>query len=280
MKTGIIDVGGGYRDIYGAGVLDVCMKEDIRFDVCVGVSAGCANLASYMAGQAGRNYTNYTEYVFRKEYVSVRNWFKKKNYTDTAYLYDDIWGSEGEDPLDFAALVRHPAQFFMAACDAISGELVWFDKRHLAQDCYDVLKAACALPVINSVVKIGERLFYDGGMVDPIPVKKAFEEGCDKVVIILTRPIDVLRKSGIDPLAARLVKKRFPKAAERIRTRSRKYNEGVAYALRMQEEGRALVIAPDDIQGMSTLTRDKDRLIAMYEKGVKDAQKILAFMRD
>ena len=29
--TGIIDVGGGMRDIYGAGVLDYCLDNNIKF---------------------------------------------------------------------------------------------------------------------------------------------------------------------------------------------------------------------------------------------------------
>ena len=44
MKTGIIDVGGGLRGIYGAGVLDRCMEEGVQFDCCIGVSAGSANM--------------------------------------------------------------------------------------------------------------------------------------------------------------------------------------------------------------------------------------------
>ena len=65
MKTGIIDVGGGLRGIYAAGVLYYCMEHGIRFDVGIGVSAGSANLASYAAGQIRRNYKFYTEYAFR-----------------------------------------------------------------------------------------------------------------------------------------------------------------------------------------------------------------------
>ena len=71
MKIGIIDVGGGFRDIYGAGVLDVCMEQGIQFDSCIGISAGSANLASYLSHQPGRSYTFYMEYVFRKEYASL-----------------------------------------------------------------------------------------------------------------------------------------------------------------------------------------------------------------
>ena len=33
MKTGVIDVGGGYRGIYAAGVLDYCIDRNITFDL-------------------------------------------------------------------------------------------------------------------------------------------------------------------------------------------------------------------------------------------------------
>ena len=58
MKTGIVDVGGGLRGIYAVGVLDYCMDQGIAFDLGIGVSAGSANLASYAAGQRGRNYNS------------------------------------------------------------------------------------------------------------------------------------------------------------------------------------------------------------------------------
>lgn len=54
MKYGVIDVGGGLRGIYGAGVLDRCLEEDLRFDLCIGVSAdsteGMSTLTKNRAG--------------------------------------------------------------------------------------------------------------------------------------------------------------------------------------------------------------------------------------
>ncbi len=38
MKWGIIDVGGGMRDIFGTGVLDACLEKQIQFDYAIGVS--------------------------------------------------------------------------------------------------------------------------------------------------------------------------------------------------------------------------------------------------
>ena len=56
---GLIDVGGGMRGIYSAGVLDWCLDNGIKFDCAFGVSAGSANVTSFSAGQRGRNYRFY-----------------------------------------------------------------------------------------------------------------------------------------------------------------------------------------------------------------------------
>lgn len=61
MKTGIIDVGGGLRGIYAAGVLDYCMEQGIRFDLGIGISAGSANPVSFSKGLS-RIWTMYMEY--------------------------------------------------------------------------------------------------------------------------------------------------------------------------------------------------------------------------
>lgn len=49
MKTAVIDVGGGLRGIYASGVLDRCLDDKVCFDTGIGVSAGSANIASYIA---------------------------------------------------------------------------------------------------------------------------------------------------------------------------------------------------------------------------------------
>jgi predicted patatin/cPLA2 family phospholipase len=51
MKIGIVDVGGGLRGVYAAGIFDYCLEREIRFDLCIGVSAGAANICSFLAGQ-------------------------------------------------------------------------------------------------------------------------------------------------------------------------------------------------------------------------------------
>ena len=82
MKLGFVDVGGGTRGIYGAGVFDYLMEENISGDYFIGVSAGAANGASFLAKQPRRNFVFYNKYAFRKEYMSFKNYLKTGSYID------------------------------------------------------------------------------------------------------------------------------------------------------------------------------------------------------
>ena len=121
MKIGVIDVGGGLRGSYTAGVYDWCHDNDIRFDYCVGVSAGSANLSSYLAGQRGRNLKFYTEYNLREESMGLKNFIKDRNFVDLEYVYGELSNSYGEYPLDYNAMMANPAEFTIVATDAETG---------------------------------------------------------------------------------------------------------------------------------------------------------------
>ena len=267
VKTGVVDVGGGLRGIYAAGVFDRCMDEGVHFDVCVGVSAGSANIASYLAGQKGRNFVFYTEYTARKKYMSMRNFLFKRSYIDLDYAYGTLSKAGGEYPLDYARLAADPALFYVVAFDAASGKTVYFDKSDMSQDNYDVLKASCSIPFVCRPYVIDGVPYYDGALGDPVPVQKAFDSGCDKVVLILTKPRDLLRTPEKDERLARMVRRKYPLASEGLRRRAENYNAGVALAKRYEAEGRLLIIAPDDTCGMDTLTRDKDAMRRFSPRG-------------
>lgn len=278
MKTGIIDVGGGLRGIYAAGVMDCCMEHGLHFDCCIGVSAGSANMISYMAGQRGRNYRFYTEYAFRKEYMGAGNYLHGGGYINMDYIYGTLSHSDGEDPFDYEAFCRNPAQFFAVAAEAVSGRAKYFDKDDIAPDDYRVLCASCCIPGVNPPYEIDGVAYFDGALADPVPVQKALDEGCDRVVLLLTKPLDMPRESKKDLVIARTIRRRYPMAAHQLSKRAERYNAGVELAKHLQEAGKALIIAPDDITGVDTLTKNKDALCRLYDKGLHDGEQIAAWL--
>jgi len=48
---------------------------------------------------------------------------------------------------------------------------------------------------------------------DTIPLDKAFADGCDKVVLLLTKPAGTIRADGTDRKLARVMRRRYPQAA-------------------------------------------------------------------
>lgn len=279
MKTAVIDVGGGMRGIYAAGVFDFCMDNGVTFDLGIGVSAGSANIASFLAGQRGRNYVFYTQYALRRQYMSLRNFLTKHNYVDLDYGYGTLSNSDGENPLDYPALASNPMDFIVVATNAVTGEAKYFSKADISQDNYDVMKASSTLPVVCRPYVIDGVPYYDGALSDPVPVRKAFEMGCEKVVLVLTRPRDVRRGSGRDVRYAEIIGKHYPEAAEGLRRRAQMYNDGVDLAAKYEEEGKLLIVAPDDTCGVDTLTRDKNDMHRLYEKGISDGRAIVEFVR-
>ena len=204
MKYGVVDVGGGLRGIYAAGVLDFCMDAGITFDLGVGVSAGAANLASFIAGQRGRNIAFFMEYPFRKEYMSMKNMLRKREYLDLEYIYGTLSNSDGEDPFDVEAFQRNPMDYIAVSADARTGEAVYFPKASLQKDSYQVLMASSAIPFFCQPVMIDGVPHYDGALGDPVPVQKAFDLGCDRVVLLLTKPKYQLRKPDKDQITAKV----------------------------------------------------------------------------
>ena len=79
-------------------------------------------------------------------------------------------------------------------------------------------------------------------------------------------------------MAARIQKK-YPIAAEKLRQRANRYNEGVALAQEYAKQGKVLIVAPDDTCGVNTLSRNPADMQCLYEKGYTDGQKIKSFMK-
>lgn len=279
MKTAVIDVGGGLRGIYAVGVLDDCMEKGITFDVGIGVSAGSANLASFFAGQKGRNYTFYMEYAARKEYMSFHNFMRKKNYVNLDYVYGTLSNSDGEYPLDYAALKANPAEFLVVATNAVTGDVRYFDKGDMAQDNYDILKASSAMPYLCRPYNIGGVPYYDGELGDPVPVEKAIQMGCDKIVLILSEPRDVPRRQGKDAKLASELRREFPRAADEVEHRAEMFNRGVKLAETYESRGKVLIIAPDDTCGIDTIRHDADAMEKLYLKGRSDGKLISDYLK-
>lgn len=276
--VGLIDIGGGMRDVYGAGVLDYCIENDILFPYCIGVSAGSANIAAYLSRQKGRNIRFYRDYSRRREYMSFHNFFKKGSYVDLDYIYSFLCNEDGEDPLDFDAIQQSGSRFYIVATNAETGEGEYLDFANEKKNNYNSIKASCCIPLACKAYPIDGTEYFDGGVAEPVPFEKAFLDGCDRVVVIITRPVGYTKKHRVPADVYNHLMKSYPSVAPLMDTTIDKYNDGIKCLQELEKEGKALIIAPDSCCGVETLTRNRNAISALYKKGFEDGRKIKEFL--
>lgn len=211
--------------------------------------------------------------------MSFRNFVLKRSYVDMDYVYGTLSNKNGENPLNYKKMQENPMNFTIVAMDATTGKPVYFNKSNISQDHYDVFKASSSLPFICKPYFIDNIPYYDGGVGDPIPLQKAFDEGCDKVIIILTKPKDFIRNSRQDTRISKFIEKKYPNSAKKLRKRADNYNKTLKLAKKYEKENKVLIIAPDSTCGVKTLTKDLNALNILYKKGYKDAEKIKEFIK-
>ena len=223
---GIVCEGGGSRTVYSCGILDFLLEENIIADYFIGVSAGIAFGVSYCSGQKGRNLTLATEYMNRPEYSGLRHMFRKGNRS--FYNMDYVYGKvpNEELPFDFDAFKAFPGEIISVVTNVRTGKAEYLPCDREDRN-FMHLRASCALPLLFPEIEMNGEKYLDGGVADSIPYKQALKAGCDKLIIILTRPRDYIKR---DEPAIRLAERYYrknPEFVEAMRTRAARYNECV-----------------------------------------------------
>lgn len=276
---GIIDVGGGMRGSFTAGIYDYLNDQNVQpFDYLIGVSAGSGNMISYLAGQRGRNLRFYLDYAFRREYMSMHNMLRTGSYINLDYPYTFLSGPGGEDPVDLEAFNASSARYEAVVTDAATGDPVYYDKELLKDGNFDVIKASCAVPGACQPYPVLGKPGFDGGVADPVPYQRALSQGCDRIVLLLTRPAGYLRPPLDHQEVMEKALRRWPNAYGALLRRSARYNRDVAAVKELEGQGKALVIAPSDIGGMATLTKDKEAVERLYHMGYDQGPKLMEFI--
>ena len=269
-KIGLVVEGGGMKCAYNAGILDAFLDEQITFDYCIGVSGGAGNLASYLAGQRGRNLRFFTEHIHSPDYFGLRSLLKTGDLFGLQYIYGALTNSTGEDPLDFPAIMKNPAEYQVVVTNALTGKPEYFGKEGMKQDDYRLVMASCAIPAACRPVEINGVPYFDGGIADAVPVQHALAQGCDRLVVILSKPRDFVRKpQGMRFLYSRRCRK-YPQIVSAIDRRHLTYNRNLQEVFALEKSGKAFVFAPSQPIKVGTYSVDERAERELYALGLAD----------
>ncbi len=270
QQTGLVLEGGGMRGVYTSGVHEYLLDQGIHYQYVVGVSAGASNSCTYVARQKGRGRRVNLDYLSDWRYMGLRSLLFKGSYFGLDFLFEDI--PNHLDIFDFDTFYKSPGVFRIGATNCITGKVDFFEKSQVTKGMKH-LKASCSLPLLSPIVKIDGTPYLDGGIAEPIPVRKALEDGCDHVVVVLTQPAGY-RKEASGKGSEHFYKmafRKYPALVEALLNRHTHYNETLDFVEELERQGKATVIRPDGSLKIHRYEKDTAVLGELFDQGYRDA---------
>ena len=268
---GITCEGGASRTVYSCGVLDRFLEADIMCDRFIGVSAGIAFGVSYISKQKGRNLSLASDFMPTSKYMGAHHLLRPSNrsYYNLDYAFHDI--PCRLLPFDMKAFAEFKGSVEAVVTNVETGQAEYLECTRDDED-FMLLRASCALPMLFPMIEIGGKKYLDGGLADSIPYKHMIESGCDKNIVILTRPRGYIKKD--EPLLKLIEKryKKYPELVESVRTRAMRYNECVAELDELRRAGKVFVFSPKHTFGVNRTENDRRKLRRLYDYGYAHAE--------
>lgn len=279
FSSGLILEGGGMRGVYTAGVLEYFMENELFYPYVIGVSAGACQGSSYVARQPGRNRQVTIDYVKHPDYISYRNLFVKKELFGMDFIFDKL--PNELVPFDFNTFNNAAERFLVGTTDCITGEPVYFDKNDVPEvDFLKIIRASSTLPFMAPAIEFRGKTLMDGGIADPIPLRKAMADGVKKNVIVLTKPKGYRKKKSSFSWLPRYVYKDFKGLHTALETRYKMYNETLDYIEELEAKKEVFVIRPSKDLKVGRIERNADKLTQLYEVGYEDANESFHVLKD
>lgn len=271
-RIGLVLEGGGSRGIFTSGVLRYLMEEEIYLPYTIGVSAGACNGSSYISRQIDRNRTVLIDYVNHPDYLSLRNFIRKRQLFGMDFLFDTL--PNDLVPFDFQSYNDAKEEFVIGVTDCVTGESVFYNKEDHAKDVLPLLRASSSLPLVAPIVEFDNRFLMDGGISDPIPIRQSVRDGNVKNVVILTQNRGYLKKPQSIGWYFRKKYSKYPGLLKAIEKRHIVYNETLQYLHDEEKKGNVFLVYPSTKLEVGRVERNKDKLTALYHQGIEDVKKV------
>ena len=279
-KAGLVLEGGGLRGIFSAGILRRFVDEGLSFTSLYGVSMGACNGVNFTSRQHERNRIVSIKYVNDPRYLSFLRLLKGGDLFGMDFIFREI--PYHLSPFDYEAFHNNPTKFWIGVTDCNSGNAVYFEKKQFGNidECCAILKASASLPLISKPVSFNNSTYMDGGIADPIPIRKCMDEGEKKRVILLTQPAGYQKKASKGELLCRMRYPHFKEMNKILSYRHEVYNDTLSMIENMEQRGEAFVIRPETTLGVGRVCRNQKKLYQLYDEGYFAAQRKADALRE
>ena len=207
-QTALIVEGGAMRGAWAAGVLAYLHERGRRqFDFVYAASSGACSAAYFVADMWEPGLAIWRDLACNV--VRKSNLLRHKPMIDLAYLVDHVMRKRV--PLSVEALQKAPTRFYIVLTDCLTAEPFYF---HVCDDrVFAALRATSSMALATRGYDyVDGKPYADGGVADPIPIRRAIEDGATDITVVLTHNPD-FRLQPIPRWMGKLAYPEFPQVA-------------------------------------------------------------------
>ena len=266
-KKALIVEGGGSRGVFSFGVIDSFIQASFNpFDIHFGVSNGAVVQLWYLLKAADYNLDKML-FSASKDYVRYSNILFNKSIMNFEKLYQD---ANEVFPIDFDRLQEHLSGkiFYVVVSDAATGqpEYIQLSKKNYINE----MLATGSLPVLmkNEITLDGRRK-YDGGITDPLPVKKAYQMGAKEIIVIRTYEQAFVRRTKLENYIAAMATKSYPNISKALIANTTTYNSALEFIQNPPSDCTIQQICPPERLKTKRATTNKRIMKADYLIGMQ-----------
>lgn len=261
------------RCAFTMGIVDALLDENIQIDEVYGISAGTIAGAPYVSGQQGFAHT------FRPDGANALSLTQFMTEDGRLSMVDMANAMLPQlAPFDFDAYIKGSKTLWMGAMRADDLSMKYFGKSDLkdAADFWKKSMASSSLPDVAVPVEIDGVAYYDGGLVEAIPLEQGIRDGHTKHVVVLTQDRSYVKQpysitsGGKDRLVTARAK--HPRIDEVFVNRYVVYNETRTRIEEMVQTGEVLAFYPSNPVDIGTFEIHPMKLAALYQDGWEQAK--------
>lgn len=282
MKIGLVLEGGGMRGAFTAGVINCLLDNHIIFNNCYGISSGGLYACLYATNHYELIKKAATDIASDKRNVGIYPLLHERQLVAYDLLYDKQLVENGYHPKQ---LLNTDVCVNVGVYDLFQQKAVFIDNNVLS-DNIAWIKAACALPIFSRFIEIDDKLYTDAGITTMIPVQKALDDGCDKLLIITTKDPQFIRKPMKKSslwILKNLIYKKYDQLNKDLEHRHLAYNQQMEHVKTLVAEEKAINLFPQSDCGVSRYKGNIDNLTKLYQHGydtcLENLSKIIDFFQ-
>lgn len=273
-KRALILGSGGLYGSYSAGfVSELCrLMGPNYFDSVYCFSVGTTIGTFYVANQPEVIEQTWRNYVDGTKLTKPYNFLLGKPMLDLDYLISLFKGPSAH--LNVKAVMASKVKLNYVLIDYNTGEIVCV--RPNKKNIFNLIKAACSLPIVSGPSKVGKKLFFDAAFVrGGLPLFENIAKKHDETIVLLNFPLGYKPKKRWWPLIHLffpIASYFYPKPLQAVfKDKLARFDEPFEYA---QKNKNVMIITPNNkIVLGCTADTNKERLNKMIDLGKKDARK-------